>query len=827
MSRHRASSMINIYGLNYCADHTNGNIYEYSLDIYSDNGDPIIKERVTASIHGGLFGVPGKKLFFDEVEFIIVAGATPVEGTGLGAQPVDTTPATPATDCNSIYGIGTLTPDFWTGGNTTETVFTKDLIAGVGDIASTRTVALTTTSDDGNYEAWSGLAVGTQTGIAQVYYPGCQWYNYSGPELFGRIPATRYDVTLVDVVKAGTGTATLTTGISGITNGSGILTDTGAGDYYTGTFTADAGSSPVFDGRPVVWDIEVAKDLTAAQTSSMLFGWVGRPGEYDFQLTFNQSTGAIATVYARDTVNISYEVYDRGNWWSIYVRYDTPTTPPNTSTIRAYISFYPAFNTDGSTSGDVTATGSLRIGHVNYYPDSLTTYDITIGRIRNAAISPTSGTAFYATADDQYVDLANHSDTQGGYYIEWRPNYAYSEIAEDVEILSLNGGIGLLYYDYSAQAITSTDGTNVATVPLSITMFQKYRLGLVFGGGFMRVGVDRVWGTPVAYDGSFPKGTIFQILRTPKAVNYWRELRGFQIPYLDAYNEIEILMLGDGTIGGGSLPPPTPAPTPVELVAPFWSNTGDYIDLTALTNTTFAAMFGASIEGADFNAVYAVNKAALVNTSDSGNRLQIQDSLGCTNAYMAVTQADGTIVDSMVYSNTPNGNSVLVPTGANYYVVISSDTGNAKIKKWDSSPVITTGAEPWTNISSGDAFGYLSASSFQTAFNIPTAGKYIWFTVPSVTTFLASFAVVEIGALAEVLTMSISETIGDMVGLANEVLDGSTPDVSILGGTPTPVHASIPTCTLYPGITYFWNLKWASTNSQTVYLSHVYASPAP
>ena len=44
-SRHKASSMLNIYGLNYCADHSNGLIYEYSLDILSDNGDAIIKQR--------------------------------------------------------------------------------------------------------------------------------------------------------------------------------------------------------------------------------------------------------------------------------------------------------------------------------------------------------------------------------------------------------------------------------------------------------------------------------------------------------------------------------------------------------------------------------------------------------------------------------------------------------------------------------------------------------------------------------------------------------------------------------------------------------------
>ena len=87
MARHRASSMINLYGLNYCADHTTGLIYEYSPAVYTDNGEPIIKQRDTAAIHGGLFDVPRKKLYFDMVQFIIASGPGEVSGTGAGANP--------------------------------------------------------------------------------------------------------------------------------------------------------------------------------------------------------------------------------------------------------------------------------------------------------------------------------------------------------------------------------------------------------------------------------------------------------------------------------------------------------------------------------------------------------------------------------------------------------------------------------------------------------------------------------------------------------------------------------------------------------------------
>ncbi|MEE9579759.1 MAG: hypothetical protein V3V74_00395, partial [Nitrosomonadaceae bacterium] len=129
--------------------------------------------------------------------------------------------------------------------------------------------------------------------------------------------------------------------------------------------------------------------------------------------------------------------------------------------------------------------------------------------------------------------------------------------------------------------------------------------------------------------------------------------------------------------------PDAPTESRVEIVSPFWSNTGNWIDLSKLTNTTFASMFGVAIEGDSFSDVFSVDKAALVNTSDTGNRLRIQDSIDCTNAALFITDSDGDVVDTMIYSGVQSGDSVLVPTGANYYVVITSDTSNAKVRKWN------------------------------------------------------------------------------------------------------------------------------------------------
>jgi hypothetical protein len=195
MSRHRASSMLNIYGLNYCADHTNGNIYEYSLDEYTDNGDPIIKQRDTAVIHGGLFGVPGKKLFFDEVEFIIVAGQTQVEGTGLGPQPP--APADPPlTDCSTVWDIGSLIPDLHVGGEVAG-VWNKDLIVGTGVLDDDRIDNAYSHNDDGEFLSIPGGEV------VDIYYPDCQWYNYSGPQIYNKMAGTTTGLTDSSWTKAG------------------------------------------------------------------------------------------------------------------------------------------------------------------------------------------------------------------------------------------------------------------------------------------------------------------------------------------------------------------------------------------------------------------------------------------------------------------------------------------------------------------------------------------------------------------------------------------------------------------------------------------------
>ena len=137
-------------------------------------------------------------------------------------------------------------------------------------------------------------------------------------------------------------------------------------------------------------------------------------------------------------------------------------------------------------------------------------------------------------------------------------------------------------------------------------------------------------------------------------------------------------------------------------------------------------------------------------------------------------------------------------------------------------PVDLGNAIPWTDISGNFPFG--SRPSFQTNYNIPKGGLYVYFTVPEVTSFANAFGVTEITAVPSALDFSVSEAIGDMVGLESGVLVPGELYADVQGGTPLSspkVHFL-----LKPNHTYFWNLRWRGVgDSGRVYLSCTYRSP--
>jgi hypothetical protein len=80
--KYNSTSHNYVYGKHLLADFDNGNLYELDLDAYDNNGESIHRTRVMPSIHGGLIGVPGKRLQMSRFELIVETGVGTISGQG-------------------------------------------------------------------------------------------------------------------------------------------------------------------------------------------------------------------------------------------------------------------------------------------------------------------------------------------------------------------------------------------------------------------------------------------------------------------------------------------------------------------------------------------------------------------------------------------------------------------------------------------------------------------------------------------------------------------------------------------------------------------------
>lgn len=80
--RYQGSSVLNVYGANYVADETNGKIYKLDFDTYTNDSNPILRNRVTRSINGELFGVKGRRVQMSRLELLMETGTGLLTGQG-------------------------------------------------------------------------------------------------------------------------------------------------------------------------------------------------------------------------------------------------------------------------------------------------------------------------------------------------------------------------------------------------------------------------------------------------------------------------------------------------------------------------------------------------------------------------------------------------------------------------------------------------------------------------------------------------------------------------------------------------------------------------
>jgi len=80
--RYQGNSFVQYNGKTYVADVDNGNIYTLDIDTYTNNGEPLRRERVTGSVNGDLLGAKGKRLQMSKAKFIMETGVGLINGQG-------------------------------------------------------------------------------------------------------------------------------------------------------------------------------------------------------------------------------------------------------------------------------------------------------------------------------------------------------------------------------------------------------------------------------------------------------------------------------------------------------------------------------------------------------------------------------------------------------------------------------------------------------------------------------------------------------------------------------------------------------------------------
>lgn len=79
---YQGSSLVNVYGKNFVADATNGNLYELDLDTYTNNDETLHRRRITSSVNGKLLNSPGSRIQMSRLEFIMEKGVGLITGQG-------------------------------------------------------------------------------------------------------------------------------------------------------------------------------------------------------------------------------------------------------------------------------------------------------------------------------------------------------------------------------------------------------------------------------------------------------------------------------------------------------------------------------------------------------------------------------------------------------------------------------------------------------------------------------------------------------------------------------------------------------------------------
>ena len=355
---------------------------------------------------------------------------------------------------------------------------------------------------------------------------------YGGPAGTNELPRSR-DLTNVAWVESGTDIAAFdAVGLEGIANTASTLTDDDAGSLE---FTRET-IAIVDDSNNHVLRLFVAKDTDETRFPEFQFILSGGTLQ-DLRLQINTETGALTVRISTGTV--ASEVNDVGLFWEVLLSVTNNTT----GNVLADVRLYPAVTTTFDTTENA-ATGSIIVGNVELHLNK------TIAQVRGSTPIFTSGSTVTVNASDLSFDDANHSDTEGAYFCEFKN--------VGIDGPSQGGMVGLgiggrIFSAESATEIIAFDGVNAAVGP-AITLAAddtEYKFGLAYGSGNHRVNIDDLWGTAVTYDGIYnnTEGKLEVLVKEnfvgdPLRVMLLRNLRRYDLDYVIAQTAIDNMMTG-------------------------------------------------------------------------------------------------------------------------------------------------------------------------------------------------------------------------------------------------------------------------------------------
>jgi len=86
IGRIRGNSYAYVFGKHLVAEYNSGNIYELDPEVYTDNGEAIIRTRDSAPIHSGIFGADNKEFEINSLEIVLETGVGLLDGQGSNPQ---------------------------------------------------------------------------------------------------------------------------------------------------------------------------------------------------------------------------------------------------------------------------------------------------------------------------------------------------------------------------------------------------------------------------------------------------------------------------------------------------------------------------------------------------------------------------------------------------------------------------------------------------------------------------------------------------------------------------------------------------------------------